>query len=79
VVYRLGVMDGRIKVLKVMDASGSPRVNNFSEDALRAVGSDEFEAGKSGVTFHFQRDANQTASAFTLDAGRTKGIAFQRK
>ena len=79
VVYRLGVMDGRIKVLSVADASGSPRVNNFSADALRAVGSDEFEAGKSGVTFHFQREAKQTASAFTLDAGRTKGIAFQRK
>ena len=79
VVYRLGVMDGRIKVLSVADASGSPRVNSFSADALRSVGSDEFEAGKSGVTFHFQRDAKQTASAFTLDAGRTKGIAFQRK
>jgi len=79
VIYRLGVTDGRIKVLSVVDASGSPRVNNFSADALRAVGSDEFEAGKSGVTFHFQRDAKQTASAFSLDAGRTKGIVFQRK
>jgi hypothetical protein len=79
VIYRLGVSDGRIKVLSVVDAFGSPRVNNFSAEALRAVGSDEFEAGKSGVTFHFQRGAKQTASAFTLDAGRTKGIAFQRK
>lgn len=78
-IYRLGVADGRIKVLSVADASGSPRVNNFSADALRAVGSDEFEAGKSGVTFRFQRDAKRTASAFTLDAGRTKGIIFQRK
>jgi hypothetical protein len=78
VIYRLGVTDGRIKILSVVDASGSPRVNNFS-DALRGVGSDEFEAGKSGVTLHFQRDAKQTASAFTLDAGRTKGIIFQRK
>jgi len=78
VIYRLGVTDGRIKILSVVDASGSPRVNNFS-DALRGVGSDEFEAGKSGVTLHFQRDAKQTASAFTLDAGRTKAIIFQRK
>jgi CubicO group peptidase (beta-lactamase class C family) len=78
VIYRLGVTDGRIKILSVVDASGSPRVNSFS-DALRAVGSDEFEAGKSGVTLHFQRDARQTASAFTLVAGRTKGIVFQRK
>jgi CubicO group peptidase (beta-lactamase class C family) len=79
VTYRVGMADGRIKVLSVADASGSPRVNNFSADVLRAVGSDEFEAGKSGVTFHFQRDAQQNASAFTLDAGRTKGITFQRK
>jgi CubicO group peptidase (beta-lactamase class C family) len=79
VVYRLGVTDGRIKVLSVADASGSPRVNNFSTDILRAVGADEFEVGKFRVILHFQRDAKQTASAFTLDAGRTKGIAFRRK
>src|SRR5216684_799883 len=79
VVYRLGVADGRIKVLSVVDASGSPRVNNFSADALRAIGADEFEVGKSRVILRFQRDAKQPASAFALDAGRTKGIAFQRK
>jgi CubicO group peptidase (beta-lactamase class C family) len=79
VAYRLGVTDGRIKVLSVVDASGSPRVNNFAIDALRAIGADEFEVGKSRVILHFQRDAKQPASAFTLDAGRTKGIAFQRK
>src|SRR5467141_687754 len=79
VVYRLGVTDGRIKVLSVVDASGSPRVNNFSADALRAIGADEFEVGKSRVILRFQRDAKQPASAFALDAGRTKGIAFQRK
>jgi hypothetical protein len=54
-------------------------VNNFSADTLRAIGSDEFEAGKSGVTFHFRRDLKQPASAFTLDAGRTKRIIFQRR
>jgi len=77
--YRLGVADGRIKILAVMDGSGSPRANNFSADVLRAVGSDEFEVGKSGVTLHFQRGAKQTASGFRLDAGRTKGIIFQRR
>src|SRR3984893_16570209 len=79
VAYRLGVADGRIKVLSIVDASGSPRVNNFSADVLRAVGSDEFEVGKSGVTLHFRHDARQLASAFTMDAGRTLGIVFQRK
>jgi CubicO group peptidase (beta-lactamase class C family) len=78
-IYRLGVSDGRIKILSVFDASGLPRVNNFSADALRATGSDEFELGKSGVTVQFHRQSKQPASAFTLDAGRTKGIVFQRK
>src|SRR5712664_4018519 len=77
--YRLGVADGRIKILAVVDGSGSPRGNNFSADVLREVGSDELEVGKSGVTLHFQRGAKQTASGFTLDAGRTKGIIFQRR
>src|SRR5713226_8857715 len=77
--YRLGVEDGRIKILAVVDGSGSPRGNNFSADVLHAVGSDEFEVGKSGVTLHFQRGAKQTASGFRLDAGRTKGIIFQRR
>ena len=79
VTYRLGMADGRIKVLSIVDASGSPRANTFSTDVLRAVGSDEFEVGKSGVTLHFQRAAKQAASAFTLDAGRTQGIVFQHK
>src|SRR3984893_17014655 len=77
--YRLGIADGRIKVLAVSDASGLPRANNFSADVLRAIGTDEFEVGKSRVTLHFQRDAKQLASGFTLDAGRTKGMSFQRK
>ena len=79
VAYHLGMAEGRIKLLSVVDASGSPRANNFSSDVLRAVGSDEFEVGKSGVTLHFQRAGKQAASAFTLDAGRTQGIIFQRK
>lgn len=77
--YQLGVADGRIKILEVLDGSGSPRGNNFSAEVLRAVGSEEFEVGKSGVTLHFQRGAKQTTSGFTLDAGRTKGISFQRR
>jgi hypothetical protein len=63
----------------VSDASGAPRANNFSADVLRAIGADEFEVGKSRVTLHFQRDAKQLASGFTLDAGRTTGMVFQRR
>jgi CubicO group peptidase (beta-lactamase class C family) len=79
VAYRLGVADGRLKVLSVADASGSPRANGFSTEVLRAIGAEEFEVGKTRDILHFQRDAKQPVSGFTLDAGRTKGIAFQRK
>src|ERR1700676_1331987 len=78
VTYRLAVAEGRIKVLAVQDGSGSPRANNFSAEAMRSTGADELEVGKTGVTLHFV-DASGKATRFTLDAGRTKGISFQRK
>jgi CubicO group peptidase (beta-lactamase class C family) len=78
VTYRLASAEGRMKVVAMRDGSGSPRVNNFSAEALRATGTDEFEAGKTGVTLHFGR-GGESASGFTLDAGRTKGITFQRR
>src|SRR5712691_744268 len=78
VAYRLAMADGRIKVVAVRDGSGSPRVNNFPAELLRSTGTDEFEVGKSGVTLHFNH-AGPSASGFTLDAGRTKGISFLRK
>ena len=78
VTYRLAVAEGRIKVVAVRDGSGSPRANNFSAEALRSTGTDELEVGKTGVTLHFGH-AGERASGFTLDAGRTKGISFQRK
>ncbi len=78
VAYRLAVADGRIKVVAMRDGSGSPRVNNFPAELLRSTGTDEFEVGKSGVTLHFNH-AGPSASGFTLDAGRTKGISFLRK
>ena len=78
VTYRLAVAEGRIKVVAVRDGSGFPRANNFSAEALRSTGTDELEVGKTGVTLHFGH-AGERASGFTLDAGRTKGISFQRK
>lgn len=79
VAYRLGRADSGFKVLAIVDASRSPRTNTFSADTLRAVGGDEFQVGKSGVTLHFRRNAAQPPPAFTLDAGRTQGIVFQRR
>lgn len=78
VMYRMAVAEGRIKVVAVQDGSGSPRTNNFSAEALRSTATDELEVGKTGLTLHFDRTAER-AMGFTLDAGRTKGISFQRK
>jgi CubicO group peptidase (beta-lactamase class C family) len=78
VTYRLAVADGRVKVVAVRDGSGTPRVNNFPAEVLRSTGADEFEVGKTGLALHFSH-VGPSASGFTLDAGRTKGIFFQRR
>lgn len=78
VTYRLGLVAGKIKLISVVDASGAPRVNNLTADAWRATGTDEFQVGKSGVMLHFHRSPQGGANGFTLDAGRTKGLAFVR-
>jgi CubicO group peptidase (beta-lactamase class C family) len=79
VAYRLGVADGKLKVLKVMDAAGLPRLNGSSKDGLRATGMDEFEAVGTPATIHFKRDDRGAVKRFILDAGRTKGMIFVRR
>jgi CubicO group peptidase (beta-lactamase class C family) len=80
-VYRLGMGDAGLTITAVLDAAGMPRYNNFRDAVMRATGKDELEVGKTGVTLHFARPgaANDAAPSFTLDAGRTKGIVFQRR
>jgi CubicO group peptidase (beta-lactamase class C family) len=79
--YRLGIADAGLTITGVTDASGSPRFNNFRDAVMRPTGKDELEVGKTGVTLHFLSGTNaaQALSSFTLDAGRTKGIVFQRR
>jgi CubicO group peptidase (beta-lactamase class C family) len=79
VAYRLGVADGTLKVLKVTDAAGLPRLNGSSQDGLRATGMDEFEAVGTPATIHFKRDDRGAVKRFILDAGRTKGMIFARR
>ena len=79
VTYRLGVTDGKLKVLKVMDTSGFPRLNGSPQDGLRATGTDEFEAAGTPATIHFQRDERGAVKRFILDAGRTTGMIFARR
>jgi CubicO group peptidase (beta-lactamase class C family) len=79
VAYRLGVADWKLKVLKVTDAAGFPRLNGSSQDGLRATGMDEFEAVGAPATIHFKRDDRGAVKRFILDAGRTKGMIFVRR
>ncbi len=79
VAYRLGVADGKLKVLKVMDAAGFPRLNGSRQDGLRATGMDEFEAVGTPATIHFKRDDRGGVKRFILDAGRTRGMIFVRR
>ena len=79
VTYRLNVVDGKIKIVAVLDGSAAPRVNNFTKDALKPTGTREFQVGKSGVTLRFQRSASGGGpTGFALDAGRTKELVFAR-
>jgi len=79
VAYRLGVADGKFKVLKIMDAAGFPRLNGSPQDGLRATGVDEFEAVGTPATIHFKRDDRGGVKRFILDAGRTRGMIFVRR
>jgi CubicO group peptidase (beta-lactamase class C family) len=79
VVYRLGVADGVLRVLKVLDPAGFPRLNAAPEAGLRSTGMDEFEAAGTPVTIHFKRDERGSVTRFILDAGRTKGMIFVRR
>src|SRR4029077_179856 len=78
VTYRLGVADGKLKVFKIMDAAGFPRFNGSSQDGLRAIGMDEFEAVAMPAAIHFKRDDKGAVQQFILDAGRTIGMIFVR-
>jgi CubicO group peptidase (beta-lactamase class C family) len=79
VAYRLGIADGKLKVLKLMDAAGFPRLNGSFHDGLRATDLDEFEAVGTPATIRFKRDEGGTVAQFILDAGRTKGMIFVRR
>lgn len=80
-VYRLGMGDAGLTITAILDAAGMPRYNNFRDAVIHAGGKGELEVGKTGVTLHFIQagSASDKPPSFTLDAGRTKGILFQRR
>jgi CubicO group peptidase (beta-lactamase class C family) len=75
--YTIGVRDGKLAVLNMQ--SGDGFVHPSHNLVMRSVGIDKFAADQRGLEFSFQRNEKGTVSGFSLDAGRTKGLTFQRK
>src|SRR6267154_1331423 len=75
--YSIGIKDGELMLQDIQEGNGfmhSPR-----HLTLRAAGPETFEGDEEGLEFVFQRDGSGNVSGFTLDAGRTRGLTFQRK
>ena len=79
VAYRLGIVDGKLKVVALLDASGAAHTGDLPRDAFEATAADNFEMNQTGIAVHFERDQQQSVKGFTLDAGRTRGMIFTRK
>jgi CubicO group peptidase (beta-lactamase class C family) len=75
--YQLVVDDGKL-VLKSIQ-SGDGFLSSQQDLALRPVGQDSFVVDDEGLEFLFERAGSGKGNSFRLDAGRTKGITFQRK
>jgi len=75
--YSIGVEDARLVLENIQNGDGflhaSPR------SALRPVGQNTFVVDDEGLEFIFERDAKGNVGSFELNAGRTKGLIFQRK
>jgi hypothetical protein len=75
--YQFATDDGKL-VLKSIQ-SGDGFLSSPQKLALRPVGQDSFVVDDEGLEFLFERGRSGNVNAFRLDAGRTKGIEFQRK
>jgi hypothetical protein len=79
VTYRIGIVDGKLRVVGMLDGGGFMHTSTLPPDGFAATGPDEFTLSKMGITIHFERDSNQVMSGFKLDAGRTLGMIFARR
>ena len=80
VAYRLGIADGGLKLVALLDGAGTLRTNNLPfKQLFSPTATDEFAIEKTPFAIHFQRDSNQLVRGFTLDAGRTRGMTFSRR
>jgi hypothetical protein len=79
VAYRLGIADGKLKVVAELDAAGAPHTGDLPTNSFDATGEDHFEMNETDITIHFARDPQQGVKGFTMDAGRTRGMIFTRR
>jgi CubicO group peptidase (beta-lactamase class C family) len=79
VTYRLAIVEGKLKVVGLIDGGGSVRTSTLSPDSFVATKTDEFSLSNTPIKIHFEKDSSQSISGFTLDAGRTLGMIFTRR
>jgi CubicO group peptidase (beta-lactamase class C family) len=75
--YTIGVQDGKLAVLSIQSGDGFVHPSRLL--VLRPVGTDTFAVDEHSLEFAFQRNEKGIVSGFSLDAGRTRGLTFQRK
>jgi CubicO group peptidase (beta-lactamase class C family) len=79
VTYHMGIVDGKLRVVGMLDGGGFMHTTSLPPDGFAATGPDEFTLSKMGITIRFEKDSNQGISGFKLDAGRTLGMIFTRR
>jgi CubicO group peptidase (beta-lactamase class C family) len=79
VTYRLGIADGNLKVVALLDATGSRHTGSLPDNTFEATAPDNFEMNETPITIHFERDQAQRVKGFTMDAGRTRDMIFTRR
>lgn len=75
--YQFAIEDGKLVLKNIR--SGDGFVQSSANMALRPVGPGSFVVDEEGLEFAFEPGESGKANKFRLDAGRTKGIEFQRK
>jgi CubicO group peptidase (beta-lactamase class C family) len=78
IVYRLEASEGKLNLTIGQPSGAFSGLGNSQQDYLRATGTDEFEVGNRGIKVHFRRNAEHLVTSLLLDAGRTRGLVFER-
>ena len=77
-IYKVEMKDGKLRMKVQVGPGNFVKLAIDDKDTLRATAADEFELAETGVTVHFKRQAEKGMTGFTLDAGRTKGVTFEK-